>query len=594
MPPMPAGAGGAVQGPSTFDKAKMGAMMGGSVGIIIGFIFGATNIIRFGPGPNGMLRTLGQYMAGSAATFGFFMSIGTTIRTESSPIVTEAFRKSQARNGRPMIMPLDRSRKLHNDTGSMATAGGRIGSELDRLMQDVKRDLDRLADDNDALSNRLATLELSHNSLELEVNDLLEKQGKIEGRISDLHTRIEDACSSHEDLTRALDSIRKDCSASQGAIDEILDQHNSLAANVQDLARPHASVATTGLSPVAEGHKPGSKRPASEPAIPTESDDANSSSQDSFRTTVQQDIAAQAMTLLNDKQNTMLPPPRPDPAVTRNPALQRGRRAAVSSPPKPAFQREASVASTITLRGDDSPAKNHAELPLPEPVARRGLRPKSPARMKRKLSEAASKLPTKQKTAGGGKKRRVAASSSSKEGTPKTIDESAATADIVDDSLETGTVNSTQTGPSAIAGETTVRGLIDTEMKDEIEEGENIVVLPRKALPRYGTSQQDFAPSSTLNGLSGDDTTLATDAADTADVQPSAVEHSQGGAGSRGISPETPEKTSLNDLRAIFQVRSGGKALPSAAFSGSPIVYTRTGKSTQSTREKNKKKEIGK
>lgn len=59
--------------------------MGGSVGLIIGFIFGSlydpfpwpcltkagfTNIIRFGPGPNGMLRTLGQYMLGSAATFG--------------------------------------------------------------------------------------------------------------------------------------------------------------------------------------------------------------------------------------------------------------------------------------------------------------------------------------------------------------------------------------------------------------------------------------------------------------------------------------------------------------------------------------------
>ena len=39
--------------------------------MIIGFIFGATNIIRFGPGPNGMLRTLGQYMVGSAATFGY-------------------------------------------------------------------------------------------------------------------------------------------------------------------------------------------------------------------------------------------------------------------------------------------------------------------------------------------------------------------------------------------------------------------------------------------------------------------------------------------------------------------------------------------
>ncbi|RMY46562.1 hypothetical protein D0865_09211 [Hortaea werneckii] len=495
----------------------------------------------------------------------------------------------------------------------MATAGGRIGSELDRFMQDVKRNLDRLADDNDALSNRLATLELSHDSLALEVNDLSEQQGKNEGRINDLHTRIEHAYSSYEDLTLSLDSIRKDCSASQGAIDEILTQHNSLAANVQDLAQSRTRAATTGSSPVAEGHKPDSKRPASKPAITTESDDANPSSQDSFRTTVEQDIAAQAMTLLNDKQSlwslhrshlvqtakttppdTMLPPPRPDPAVTRNTALQRGRRAAVSSPPKTAFQREASVASTITLRGDDSPAKNHVDLPPPAPVARRGLSPKSHTRMKRKLSDAASELPTKHKTVGGGKKRRVAASSASKEGTPKTAEESDATADNIDGRSEMGPVSSTQTRLSGSADDAAFGNQIDAEMKDEIEEGENIVVLPRKTLSRYGTSQRDFAPSSTLNGTSGDDAILTTDATDAADVQLSAVDHRQGEAESRRISPETPEKTSLNDLRAIFQVRSGEKALQNAAFSGSPIVYTRTGKSTQSTREKNKKKAIGK
>jgi hypothetical protein len=42
-----------------------------AVGLCIGFIFGATNIIRYGPGPQGMMRTLGQYMLGSAATFGY-------------------------------------------------------------------------------------------------------------------------------------------------------------------------------------------------------------------------------------------------------------------------------------------------------------------------------------------------------------------------------------------------------------------------------------------------------------------------------------------------------------------------------------------
>ncbi|RII23802.1 hypothetical protein CUC08_Gglean012629 [Alternaria sp. MG1] len=49
-----------------------------------------------------MLRTLGQYMMGSAATFGFFMAIGTTIRTDSSPIATQAFNSASRR---PIILP---------------------------------------------------------------------------------------------------------------------------------------------------------------------------------------------------------------------------------------------------------------------------------------------------------------------------------------------------------------------------------------------------------------------------------------------------------------------------------------------------------
>lgn len=47
----------------------MGAMMGAGVGLSIGFIGGAFQILRAGPGPKGALATLSQFMATSGATF---------------------------------------------------------------------------------------------------------------------------------------------------------------------------------------------------------------------------------------------------------------------------------------------------------------------------------------------------------------------------------------------------------------------------------------------------------------------------------------------------------------------------------------------
>ncbi|PGH13452.1 hypothetical protein AJ80_06321 [Polytolypa hystricis UAMH7299] len=101
MPPVVPASGG-MQGPSTFDKLKMGAMMGGCMYLTDLYILGTVSIMQYGAGPNGVMRTLGKFMLGSGATFGFFMSIGSVIRTEGTPNSYHAWSRTR---GQPFIMP---------------------------------------------------------------------------------------------------------------------------------------------------------------------------------------------------------------------------------------------------------------------------------------------------------------------------------------------------------------------------------------------------------------------------------------------------------------------------------------------------------
>ncbi|CCF49147.1 hypothetical protein NDA11_001883 [Ustilago hordei] len=106
MPPPPQMQGIPGAEPTVFQKIKMGVMTGTLVGLTIGFIGGSIQILRAGPGPRGALGTLSQFMLSSAATFGFFMSIGTVLRTEgieANPYLTPSQRRVALQQQEKMI-----------------------------------------------------------------------------------------------------------------------------------------------------------------------------------------------------------------------------------------------------------------------------------------------------------------------------------------------------------------------------------------------------------------------------------------------------------------------------------------------------------
>ncbi|KAJ6631716.1 Reactive oxygen species modulator 1 [Pseudolycoriella hygida] len=68
------------QGPSCFDRMKMGFGIGFCVGMASGALFGGFSALRYGLRGRELINNVGKVMLQGGGTFGTFMAIGTGIR----------------------------------------------------------------------------------------------------------------------------------------------------------------------------------------------------------------------------------------------------------------------------------------------------------------------------------------------------------------------------------------------------------------------------------------------------------------------------------------------------------------------------------
>ncbi|CAK9799171.1 Reactive oxygen species modulator 1 [Anthophora quadrimaculata] len=68
------------QAPSCWDRMKFGFMVGFSVGVASGIIFGGYSAYRYGLRGKELINNMGKTMLQGGGTFGTFMAIGTGIR----------------------------------------------------------------------------------------------------------------------------------------------------------------------------------------------------------------------------------------------------------------------------------------------------------------------------------------------------------------------------------------------------------------------------------------------------------------------------------------------------------------------------------
>eukprot|EP00842_Homolaphlyctis_polyrhiza_P005176 jgi/Hompol1/565/HPOL_005355-RA len=96
-----------------FEKAKMGFLMGGTVGMTVGFLYGSYSVLKFGPPPGKTyLGTVGMTMVQHGTMLGFFLSIGSLLRNEEIHETSKMHSIQQIQRMPVVILPKAQIRRI--------------------------------------------------------------------------------------------------------------------------------------------------------------------------------------------------------------------------------------------------------------------------------------------------------------------------------------------------------------------------------------------------------------------------------------------------------------------------------------------------
>ncbi|KAK4543464.1 hypothetical protein LTR36_005607 [Oleoguttula mirabilis] len=431
-------------------------------------------------------------------------------------------------------------------TARMEAAPGQMSAAVNSLVEDFQEQLNELKEGQTALLKAVDVVKGEQHTMQVAI-------GAVEEKVNEAQLRQEAAMNATGATDEAVDDWRTERRQLQCAVDAILEQHNSLSAKIHDLSRPQSAAAahapvvapeidTITVKPLESAQRPRRPKPVAQISRRRQ-DSAGENDSHAFQSAIEM-----ANANLGVPQHGPMPSAfeRAEP-LDYSAIVTGGLESSLMLPPRPRYEREASVASTVTLCGDQHATRPVMPMRPPPRAASFDLLVAPLSRSKRKLAGGSREGSTVSLAEGGRKKKRATA--------PNTPGDGVQLGDRLLTSTETETTHLAdvdQVDGSANGDEIEVATTQAAETHTPYDDDEIVVATRRpasKTVQQSNTTDAAQSPSA----ASTDHAALVDELLDFVDASEESM--MQGPP----PPPKTAKAVGLAELFKQFGVRSDGK-----------------------------------